>query len=147
MSRLQSQSPNFFNSKELLITNLLTLENFSLSLKKIDKIIPNRWNRMKTPVHNKAFPSAFVSCDEIYSNSNKKTNNKTNTLYVENAPTDEIVRNAFSKYSGYLGIKSSEHFGKKLCFITFDSVKNAEYASTDCFVKSTFAKNSTRNYS
>ena len=136
------------SSKEILITNLLTLGELSLSLKKISKQSSRNWMKTGPPLPEQTgnFPNAFVSCDSIFSNRKKTFKNKSNTLFLENPPSDDIVKNEFSKFPGYMGIKSSEYIGKKLCFVTFNSIENAEDASVNCVIKSTFAKNPTRNY-
>jgi hypothetical protein len=162
----------FDGDKELLITNLLSF-NSNLFFPNDNSIFPNDkkrpWARSVCSKMEDSFPDAFVSCDSIYSNKRSTVTNrnydvtnrnydvtnrnydvgnknKNNTLFIENPSSDEIVRREFFKYPGYLGIKSSEYFGKKLCFVTFNSIEHAEYALTNCSIKSTFARNSTRNY-
>ena len=87
------------------------------------------------------FPNAFSSCDTIYSNKSpdiektrKVHESPSNTLFIEvfnnsvNYDTITKIRQIFSNFSGFIGIKSAIHHGKNICFVTFNSVGNATIA-------------------
>jgi hypothetical protein len=109
------------------------------------------WRTMKT-IENTSleFPNAFSSCDTIYSNKSPEPEPKkskvyetpSNTLFVEifslfsslNSTIEysifgdqDIIKfsKIFENFSGFIGVKSTIHHGKNICFVTFDSVKNA----------------------
>lgn len=109
-----------------------------------------RWRSLSSVSTGNDFPSAFMSCDNIYSNKKKKIK-ESNTLFVENPPLDtEDATVLFRNEPGFLVLKQREYYGKNLCFITFKNIEMAKKSLEKFSKKSnwygiTFARNPTRD--
>jgi hypothetical protein len=133
--------------KDYLIMGLFTHNLASNSFENLRKLGSyeddhSSWRTKRETKTLNEFPNAFSSCDTIFSNNSPDSSKKvyetpSNTLFVEIFSVKSIqytifgdqdiikISKIFENFPGFIGVKSTIHHGKNICFITFDSVKNA----------------------